>query len=220
MAYRRRRVSRRKPVRRYQRRLRRRFRRRRRSGNLLAKLTKVSQLTVKNNITSIWNCSFYPEDFKEYTQLAKNFESVKFLRVRVTVLPLQNVANSTTSVAPAYAMTPWHYAIDLPKEFSSYLSMDKAKIFRQTHIGSQAYVPNIMSVTQVRTAGSGATSNSDQIVWRPEIRANVYAATEKLPNIKCGAIAFQGATELTGSTLFNIKTDVYCVFKSQNQMII
>ncbi|WBG01479.1 coat protein [army ant associated cyclovirus 5 170_4] len=221
MARFRRRVAYRKPVRRVRRRyLRRAFRRRRigrsRTGSMYCKFTKVASVTVENNVNSFWGASFLPTDFPEYNNIAKNFELCKFLRIRVRVIPLQNVANNSTSALPCYAMLPWHVPITYPKEFNFYLSVDKHKIRRQCEKGTQSYIPNLFVETPSGTPAQ--TSAPDQIVWKPEIRYHQNTSREP-PRIYGGVIVFQGEQEFEGrKASFNIVTDVWVKFKNQSMM--
>lgn len=224
MAFRRRRVYRRKPVRRLARR--RRFQRRRRyhrsSGNLFCKLTKISSYTVDPKLNNIWDGSFKMEDFPEFKKIYTNFESVKLYKVRVTVLPMQNVSNNSSSTVTSYCMVPWHYPIDLPKAYNNYLSSDKARVFRQTAVGTQSYVPNVLTCTSYRDMGAAAPFTSfDNIVWRPNLRADSSTTDQAtLPRVFAGIIAFQGDETVAGEAKpkFNIKMDVWVKFKNQTMM--
>lgn len=218
MARFRRRIIRRRPFRRPRRRfVARRRLRKRATGNLFCKLTKVSTFEVNQDVNSVWDGSFVPEDFDEFKSLAKNFEAVKIYRVRLTVFPLQNVSNNSTSSMPSYAMTPWHYGIDPPKEFRKYLSMDRSKMIRGTSMGTQSYVPNVMS--NVLTQDNPPIAQSNMITWRPTLRTNASQETYTLPRIRCGVIAFQGESGMEGRKgYFNIKTDVWVKFIGQSIM--
>ncbi|ADD62454.1 capsid protein [Cyclovirus PK5034] len=218
MAYRRRRVYRRKPVRRLGRRRRVYRRRHRRSakGKLLAKFTKVTLLTVEHKSTSVWPVSFKCNDFKEFERLKTSFEYIKFYKVVATVYPLQNVSNNSTSMCPCYAMAPWHTSIAMPKDFEAYMSLDRAKMYRQTQVGRQVYVPS----TQLVTDWKSNETSYGQVQWRPELKCNLIG-TQEHPNIQCGAVAFQGNLGATDTkSYFSIKLDVYCKLKGQNTMIV
>nr|ATQ39403.1 capsid protein [Cyclovirus sp.] len=220
MAYRRRRLTRRKPVFRRRRRFLRRRRRRPRSGNLFCKLTKVSSYTVDSSTNNIWDGSFKLSDFPEHVALEKNFESVKLYKVRVTVLPMQNVSNNTTSVVTGYVMCPWHYPIDLPKQFNDYLSSDKAKLYRQTQVGRQTYVPNIMLCNDISSASAPPQrATVDTMMWRPTLRTTHFGDSNTVPRIYAGIIAFQGDPSV-GATKshFNVKMDVWVQYKNQTRM--
>lgn len=222
MAFRRRRLSRRKPVRRVRRRyIRRRRVHRRRSGNLFCKLTKVSSYKVDPKVNSIWDGSFKMSDFPEHVALGKNFESVKVMRIRVTVLPMQNVSNNSTSIVLGYVMCPWHYPVDLPKAFNDYLSSDKAKLYRQTAVGYQTYVPSMTTMTFFQAGGGTSFNNSfDKLNWRPTLRT-VSSASSNIgePRVYGGVIAFQG-DDSVGATggHFNIKMDVWVKYNNQTRM--
>lgn len=179
---------------------------------------------MDSKVNSIWDGSFILPDFPEHVALAKNFESVKVHRVRVTVVPMQSVSNNSTSVCPGYIMTPWHYPIDLPKTFNAYLSCNRAKLYRQTQVGKQVYVPSLMVMNAVyRDAAGNPIPAQNKIEWRPEVRTLTGAGADQqtAPRIFCGAIAFQG-DESVGATKthFNIKMDVWVTYKNQTTMLI
>ncbi|ADD62464.1 capsid protein [Cyclovirus Chimp12] len=205
----------RKPVRRFRRRCRMRRRvLRSKPGNMLTKLTKITTLSVENNINATWSCSFKMGDFTEYGRLAPNFETVKLNKVVVRVQPLQNVANNSTSSVPAYVVVPWHYNIALPKDFASYLSIDKHKLRTQTVGTSMSFVPNIVTVG---VANEGANPTGRNITWKPTLEC--LGVDINIPRVYCGAIRFQGQPDMEGrKTAFNIITDVYCTFRNQNTM--
>lgn len=183
----------------------------------MCKFTKVSLFTVDNTKNEILDLGFLPTDFTEFSSLAKNFEFVKYLKVKVTVMPLQNVSNSSTSIMPAYAMTPWHYNIALPKDFNAYLSMDKAKIRRGTQIGYQSYVPSIMLSSGINPNDPKAAYLST-VRWRPEIRTTTETG-EAFPFIRTGIAAFQGSSDILNKTsAYNIKWDVFVKFSGQSIM--
>ena len=222
MAYRRRRTFRRKPVRRVRRRRYHRRRYRRRTGNLLVKLSKVASYTVDQTKNNVWDASFRMSDFPEHESLARNFESLKLLKVRVTVIPLQNVANNSTSVMHQYVMCPWHYPIAAPATFNAYLSSDKAKLFRGTQIGSQSYVPSMMLVNQLNSKQQPNVQVQDTIVWRPTIRTITTSEPANIsPLIWTGIIAWQGDPS-TGAQKahFNIKMDVWVKYNNQTNMLV
>ena len=200
----------RRPVRRYRRRKYFRQRRRVAKGSMYVKITKCSTVQVPNNTTSTWGTQFKPADLPEYEHLAPNFERVKFLRIKVRVIPMQNVSNSSTSLVPGYCMLPWHNPGGVQKDFNTFLSCDRAKIYRQTERGHQSYVPN----TLIHAASEGSGAAYQQMVWKPEIRRTTNVVDQ--PTIYAGLIAFQGDTTLEGRTsTFNVIQDIYCIFRNQ-----
>ena len=206
----------RRPVRRVRARRRRLFRRRRRfpirSSDLLCKLTKISTVSVDVTKVNVYSLSFLPTDFPEFNNLRNSFEMVKFLKVKVRVLPLQNVSNNTSSAMPAYCMVPWHRGVAAATDFNTYLSIDKCKIFRGTQIGRQSYVPCDLLANSTDKATAVQT---DTINWRPTLF--VTKSQENFPRIYTGLIAFQGDGALTsGAAKYNVIMDVWVVFKKQN----
>lgn len=219
MRYRRRKVYRRKPVRRVRRSRRVVRRRRRPSSNLFCKLTKISIYSTDNSKNEYLQLGFKPDDFPEYVSLAKNFQYVKFLKMRVTILPLQNVANSSTSIMTSYVMTPWHMDNALPTDFNAYLSLDRAKVYRGTQVGYQTYVPSTFLYS---SSTANQASGPNVIDWRPTIRtvkAEASGSNFYLPYIYGGVAAFQGSPDIINkSAAYNVKYDVYCKFISQTTM--
>lgn len=216
MARYKRRFVRRKPVLRRRRGI---FRRRRiprrkfGNGNLYCKFTRVSSVSVALDKTSVWNTAIKPGDFAEWTRLYKNFEYSKWLKIRVRVIPLQNIANNSTSAVPCYIMLPYH-TIGTPTmtALDRYMSVDRAKIMRMTKAASQSYVPAVR-VDVWNTIGGDAHWN--KLEWRPTIFHDQGCDTTQ---ITAGLIAFQGETTLKGTCNFNIIHDVYV--KMGNQTIL
>ncbi|AXL65884.1 putative capsid protein [Arboreal ant associated circular virus 1] len=196
---------------------RRRFVRRNNKGSMFCKFTKVSTVDVPNNQTSIWNASFLPTDFDEFTKLAPNFEYVQFLKVKVRVLPMQSISNNSTSKIPSYCMLPWHRD-DPPTKtlsFNSFISQDRCKIYRQTERGKQMYVPNTLIEARASTA---TDSGAHTVYWKPRVERTTQ--TQELPRIFCGLIAFQGDAALTlQNGTFDIITDVWVKCANQNTLI-
>lgn len=219
--FRRRKVYRRKPVRRARRYARRRFKRGHRSGSLYCKLTKIEIYNCDNTKNEFLQLGFQPDNFGEYDSLARNFEFCKFLKVRVTILPLQNVSNASTSIMPCYVMTPWHYSVAIPTDFNKMLSMDKAKVARGTRVMSQTYVPSLQICNEVSVSPippDGSAYNS--VIWRPQIRTTRSGSDpnkRNLPYIHTGLAAFQGSAAITNkSSAYNIKWDVWVKFSGQS----
>lgn len=219
MAFRRvvRRRFKRRPVSRRRRFFRRRYKRGfRTSGNILIKCTKISEVNVPSNATSTWSCAFNPSDFPEIVGLYKNFEYAQFLRQRVRVMPLQNVANNSTSQVPGYCIFPWHHNNQPPtsKPFSSFLTIDKAKYRPQTRGVMMNFVPNIDLATEFE---GPATLRNDSLQWKPNVALN--SASGLNIRIFGGCIAFQGDSTAEGRTAsFNIIQDVWVKFKNQSSL--
>lgn len=222
MAFRRvrRRVLRRKPVSRRRRYFRRRYiRRRRNRGNLLVKCTKVSELVIPNNATSTWSLSFVPTDFPEIVGLMKNFETGKFLKQRVRVMPLQNVANNSTSQVPGYCMFPWHVSASPPasKLFTDFMSIDRARYYSQTQKGYMSFVPSLQLINLVGSASESTEVGT--IKYKPEVPWNFShnrASGGGNPRINAGCLAFQGDASAEGrEARFNIIQDVWVLMKNQ-----
>lgn len=206
---------RRKPVRRVRRKLFRRRVRRIRSSNLSCKLTRVDSVDVDTSGNHTYYLHFTPGLFPEYTSLSPNFEFCKFNKVVVTVLPMQNVSNNSTSQAPAYVMIPWKEQTVLDaKGFNSLCSIDKAKLYRGTQVGRQSYVPACH--VGVSTSSAAAPLQSDKIEYRPKIKFLGAAGPNENINIYVGIIMFQGFADLSTKMHFNVKMDVYCTFYNQN----
>ncbi|ADD62460.1 capsid protein [Cyclovirus PK6197] len=206
----------RRPLRRFRRRRRKFFRRKSRVGksDLLVKLTKIDTVNVDISKINVWSLSYLPTDFSEYNELKKNFEYCVFLKERVTIYPMQNIANNSTSQVPAYLMAPWHRGGPASATFNTYLTIDRAKIFRGTQVGSQTYVPSVL-IEGLSDSGGG-TSSPDMIQFRPKI----YISNSQTRAIRIynGIIAFQGNGEMTGTARYNVKHDVWVVFKKQNTL--
>ncbi|UNY50595.1 capsid protein [Chifec virus UA13_1817] len=203
----------RKPVRRVRRR--RIFRRRRfgrRGAQLVCKFTRCVKTNVIQKNDSYESFAFSPTGFQEFVDLAKNFNYYQFTRCRIRVIPHQNVANNSTSEVGLYALIPWHRDVPTAGTFSAMCSIDKAKIFRQTQIGSMTFVCNTLTKNDVpSTAGSGETIN-----WMPKTQVPYGAAVAPLHY--CGMIAYEGlqtALDPDAHTKFTIVQDVWVRFYQQ-----
>lgn len=192
---------------------------RRNRGTLFCKFTKVATLPVPLNAASDWSLSFVPSDFSEYTALAPNFEYIQFLKVRVRVVPEQNVSNNSTSRLPTYAMLPWHRPPPPGSAitYTQFISSDRAKIFRGSQVGHQSYVPNTLVYSEP-TAG-GPSGEAHQMIWKPKIAR--ASDNTKLPRIFSGIMAFQGDATISdgNNAYFNIFTDVWVKCVNQNTLM-
>lgn len=208
-----RRVARRaRPQRRRRRIFRRKRSRRVASGNLWVKLTKVTTIAVPTTQTSVWSAQVKPTDFPEFVNLAPNFEAFKFTKMRLRVMPMQNVSNNSSSLVPGYCILPWHQENPETKHFNDYMSIDKAKYYRQTQAGHMTFVIN--TLTAVRHAGVTALV---QTKWKPRIELNSEAYAI---DFYSGLIAFQGNAEIKpeSKSYFNIITDVWCLLINQKTL--
>lgn len=203
----------RRPVRKFRRRrvtLRRWRRYKQRSGDLHVKLIKRDNIDVKRSDLFARSLSFIMADFQEYAKLAPNFEYCKLKKVRVTIRPSMNVSNNSTSEQATYCMLPYHRPANNATSYEAYLSSDKAKIFRNTQIGRQTYVPNV----HVANATSTPNATTDTLIWRPSIYT-IKAQTSS-PRIYTGIVAFDivktGDNETNGYDIF---TELWVTFKNQ-----
>ncbi|UME38931.1 putative capsid protein [Italian wall lizard associated cyclovirus 1] len=189
-------------------------------GNLFCKFTQVKSYEIPVNTTSDVSISFVPTEFPEYVSLANNFEYIQFLKVRVRVLPMQSVSNYSTSAVPAYAMLPWHRPQPPGSTitFNQFCSVDKAKIYRQTQVGRQTYIPNTL-IYAVRDNQAVTDAEAHQIIWKPKIERAIDSS--KLPTIYAGLLAFQTYTQapVGATTKFNVVLDAYVKCGNQNILI-
>jgi len=191
------------------------FRRRRRtavrSGDLRVKLLKRDVLTAQNKSINVKSLSFIINDFQEYKDLSPNFEYVKIMKVKVKVVPNMNVSNNTTSRQSTYCLLPFHRAGPASASYGAYLSSDKAKVFRNTSIGRQTYVPNV----HVANSTDTANASTDTIIWRPSIYTS--KTQQAFPRIYCGVLAIDtvNADDATGTSGYDVFTEVHVIFKNQ-----
>lgn len=184
---------------------------------MYAKLTKITTLAVPNSSTSSWGGSFLPNDFHEFQELIKQFERCKFYKVVIRVIPQQNISNNSTSRVPQYCILPWHRPVEAPKSFNDVISVDRAKIRRQTQGVKMSFVPNCMYEAGGTEYPPNVTKAFVSYIWKPEIyRIQTPTNQPVYPRIYCGFIAFQGEATLTSTSYFDIITDVYCIFKNQS----
>lgn len=96
------------------------------------------------------------------------------------------------------------------------MSIDKAKMRRQTQSVSMNFVPAIWLGTDERQGET--VYQQAQIKYKPEIRWYPGASsTIEQPTIRCGFIAFQGDGTMEGRhTQFVVKLDAWVMLKNQN----
>nr|UOI84985.1 capsid protein [Bat associated cyclovirus 2] len=173
-------------------------------GDMFCKLSKIASISVDNQTNHVYYTSVKLSDFDEWSNMRAVFQRTKIFRMKVTVQPLQNVSNNSTSTVPAYVMIPWHQPPFGPTtNFNAMISIDKHKLRRQTQGCVQTYVPSCLQ--NARSAGEPSSEFSN-ILWRPTL-ANDYAQST---TIYGGAIGFQGDDSMEGrKTHFNIKIELF-----------
>nr|AWR89309.1 coat protein [Dragonfly associated cyclovirus] len=210
--YKRKRVVRRRFSRFAHRRKTRRSRYRKRNGNLYCKLTLVETKVHKSNNNEVQELHIIPSLFREYNNLGPSFESCTFFKARMTIIPVANVSNNSTSRLPTYTMFPWKKAVPIRTLYQDYLSIDRAKQFRGTQVGTMSFIPCVNLTAS--TAGDGILPVRQ---WRPTLQWN--SSSEKQPNLYCGGACFQGLGEGdTSSCEYIIRTDVWVRFNRQSLM--
>lgn len=180
-----RRSFRRRPiVRRYKRRYIRRYRRRvarpLKSGCMVCKIRRIDTEThtlSKIGIHSLWRS---PADFTEFNKLYLGFETYQVLRCNIRIVPCANVSGPEASSLPLYVVAPWHQDVPTKTEFNSYLTIDKARIYRGTQVSNRNFVPCIKL--------SGADTSP----------ATTYASLQWKPKIACTSVGASGIVHYTG----------------------
>ncbi|AEL87787.1 putative capsid protein [Bat associated cyclovirus 2] len=190
----------------------RKFRARVAPGDMLCKLSKISSISVDNQTNHVYYTSVKLSDFDEWSNMRAVFQRTKIIKMKVTVMPLQNVANNSTSTVPAYCMIPWHQPPFGPTtNFNGMISIDKHKLRRQTQGCTQSYVPSILQMAKYQ----GSTGNDCVVVWRPTLSNDFAQET----TIFGGAIGFQGDDSMEGrKTHFNIKIELYVKMVQQESI--
>lgn len=191
-----------------------RFRRQRPGrGAFRVKLTKVVSLSHAMPTTEIWSTSVRAKDFPEFLNLAPNFESYRFKKMRVRVIPQQSVANNSTSRVGLYCMFPWHQPQPSPdNNFNSFLSVDRCKIYNSVERGHQNYNMNVLQ----HMSFDDNNKPSERVLWAPRIEIRSDAAYET--RHFSGCIAFNGVASAgeDWKTFYDIVTDVWCDFYNQD----
>lgn len=196
MAFRRRIVRRRAPVRRYYRpRTRRVIRRRRRrvrrsSGNFHINVRKSTQLVLDGDKPHTVQVSPRFSDFNELEPFATAFEAYRIHSLRVTVRPHFNTAQPDSTAAPYY-IAPWH---KLPGNVSTEVvrSIDRCKSYNGASTGSRIFVPAVLTAISNLDAPEAIYGKTN---WRPRIE--LVGKANDLRHY-CGIIHF-GSTAQTGS---------------------
>ncbi|ADD62474.1 capsid protein [Human associated cyclovirus 7] len=226
-AVRRSRVRRRKPVYR-RRRYRRRYRRKRgTTKGFKVKLTETQLVQANVTKNELKELHIDLANFTEFNRLQDSFEYFVPRLVVHTIIPQQNVSNTSTSAVPPYCMFPYHKNIpSTGVGWTDYLSVDKAKLYRGTQVGRMAFVPSIgmLNNVEINCVGSDCKLNKfyRQDIFRPKLRCPDSNAPEasQLPRLFCGGVCFAGNSFLKESdkSYFMIKTDVYLTLYNQNTL--
>lgn len=188
-------------------------RHRRRTPVLYCKLTRTVQLNAVPNAENNFALHVTLNDFAEHINLAANFERVKVLRQVVRVYPQQNVSNNSTSRTGSYCLLPYHKpAPTTPVNFPTALSIDKAKIFRNTQKGRMSFVPAARLVVDASPANQAIRTD-----WKPEFEISTGAT---LPNLYTGMLVVEnlGALVLTG-TFYTVVQDLYVRYRNQRSFV-
>lgn len=215
----------RKPVyrrRRFVRRRRIQGRRRISRGQFRVKLTETQLVKADVAKNEVKELHVDLTNFDEFKRLGSNFEYCQPRLVVQTIIPQQNVSNTSTSAVPPYVMFPYHK--NIPSSgvgFSDFLSMDKAKLYRGTQVGRMAYVPSIGLLNNIDqpVGGGDWTKHFRTDLFRPKLRCqDMNGGSIDLPRIYCGGAVFAGNASITGESYFFVKTDVYLTFYNQNTL--
>lgn len=195
MAFRRRIVRRRAPVRTRRGIFRRRARpfTRRRLALRRARARKASQrftlharysYTHTVSPTSGASVQFKPkvEDFAEFQNLRDNFEAYRFTSFQIQVRPLFNVA-SANETAPLFVIAPWHKIIKNAADFSVTQSIDSAKIYNGTSTAIRTFVPSTLGSQQHVGDDGVVTDSYSKINWRP--RVEIDSSSTTIPHYCC-----------------------------------
>ena len=183
-----------------------------RNGNLYCKLSLLETKIHKINQNEVQGLQIIPHLFREYNNLGPSFESCTFLKSRVTIYPVANVSNNSTSRMPTYCVFPWKKEAPIRTLYQDYLSIDRAKVFRGTQVGRMSFVPCVN--IPAGTSGDAVLSITK---WRPTLQWQ--SDTTKQPNLWTGAVCFQGLLEGdTTSCEYVIRTDVWVRFNRQSLM--
>lgn len=189
--------------------------RRSKSGNLFMKITIADNFATVPGQNTIYPLQFTPANFQEWANLKDNFESSKFYKLRVRVLPVQNISdNANTDLVPPYCMLPWHMPVPLnaSNDFNRFMSVDKAKIFRGTSVGKMTF--NLNTIMSIKT-DTGVASTT--VSWRPRIEHCLTNAGDTA--IYSGIIVFQGLGSITQQSHYTIVQDIYVRMINQRTIL-
>lgn len=184
-----------------------------RQSVLYVKLTRTVQINVTPGLESNYPMHVTLDDFAEHINLAANFERVKALRQVVRVFPHQNVSNNSTSRVGNYCLVPYHKPAPTPAiNFPTALSVDKAKIFRDTQKGRMSFVPAARL-----SADATPTNLSIKTEWRPEFEIGTGPT---LPHLYTGFLVVEnlGAAVTTG-THYTVVQDLYVKYSVQRSFV-
>ncbi|BAS01236.1 capsid protein [Cyclovirus TsCyV-1_JP-NUBS-2014] len=211
-------VRRRRPLRRagvYRRRRRPTYRRKKAGrGSFRFKFTRLISITQDLAKTSLHDLSFQPNDFAEFTNLAANFEAYRFTKLRIRVLPQQNVSNNSSSLIGDYALLPWHRGVPTNFKFDDFISVDKAKIYRGTTCSSMTFVPSTLD----QTLYQDKVGNFCKVAYRPRIE--ITDAQSLGIQHYTGLMAMQALTDAPDNAKahYNLIYDVWCTMINQQTL--
>lgn len=220
MAFRRRRVNRRAPVRRYRSRVARRRlsrRPRRRRGRTSGKLTFLCRNTHVVEVTGGLGLSvpIAPtlQTFDEVSPFYNNFEAYRIWGVNVKVTPQFNISDPGTGVANYYS-APWHKeATGVTITTNSIQSIDRCKSYHGCKTTVRNFVPAIMAA--VGTTGDGVTVGKTS--WRP--RLEFHKDSHKIPHY-CALYYFspnQVAASAANKYMYEIQITARVTLYNQNK---
>lgn len=238
MRYRRRRLFRRRPIRRYgthtfrSRRVRyNRFRLRRRkpSGNFSCQLRRTFTISVPN--VGGYTVVVAPTlaDFPESTTLSPNFEAYRMKSVRVKVIPQQNVgAHGATldsknavlgyqdSTMYPYYSAPYHTNVTPSAVTSSnILSIDKSRQYSGFAQSTRIFKPAVMSI--LAADNKGGSYSYTKTNWSPRIELNQQGGTSDptLLNHYCALYLFVGPPSSGPTVNYDITYTANVTFYNQ-----
>lgn len=182
MAFRRRIVRRRAPLRRKRGIFRRRVRRyrrapvRRRSRPdkyvLRCKYSYVHTVTDKIG----QSVQFKPaaSNFSEFNEIYKNFEAFRFKRLNVTIRPLFNTA-LPDNIAPSYCVAPYHSNLSTNVTYLSAQSINKSKVYHGCSTSHRSFVPCALSLHQFYQTGDATNWTATEARWSPRLECVGHA---------------------------------------------
>lgn len=179
MAFRRRAIRSRAPIRRYRaaarrsirRRPRRRLRKIRKSpGNFTLIVRRSISVNVSSKDGSTYWVKTQLKEFDEATPFLPYFEAYRIHWIRITVTPHFNVAAPNLNAPPLYC-APWHRPGGIALNTNTILSIDKCRTYNGARGWSRTFVPTVLSSVGV----AGAESSYSKTNWRPRMELSPKA---------------------------------------------
>lgn len=155
---------------------------------------------------------FYPkvDDFAEFVALKSAFEAYRFESFTVHIRPLFNVAGQTES-CPIYAVAPYHNKLTQALDINSVQSLNNSKIYNGTGSAVRSFVPSVLgAVTYINSSSIGDWTGS-KTTWRP--RLEIDEKSTVVPHYCCVVVWDKTTQPNMSQAVTNRQYEITCSAK-------